>query len=70
MKTRHLLTALFISSAAIAQTMFKANSTLNWHKHSSVQVLAIYGGTTPTEWTEELTREAYDEVAEKLANSK
>jgi hypothetical protein len=32
--------------------------------------LAIYGGTTPTEWTEELTREAYDEVAEKLANSK
>ena len=159
MKTRHLLTALLISSAAIAQmndyaitsyaeegflapnthylgeawlqfampadsltgygitkAMFKANSTLNWHKHSSVQVLvivdgvgyyqergkepvimkegdiikcqpgtehwhssskehdvtylAIYGGTTPTEWTEELTREAYDAVAEKLATSK
>ena len=113
MKTRHLLTALFISSAATAQNndyaitsyaeegllapnthylgeawlqfampadsltgygitkaMFKANSTLNWHKHSSVQVLAIYGGTTPTEWTEELTREAYDAVAEKLATSK
>jgi len=158
MKTRHLFTALLISSAAIAQTndyaitsyaeegflapnthylgeawlqfampadsltgygitkaMFKANSKLNWHKHSSVQVLvivdgvgyyqergkepvimkegdiikcqpgtehwhssskehdvtylAIYGGTTPTEWTEELTREAYDAAAEKLANS-
>jgi quercetin dioxygenase-like cupin family protein len=100
----------------ITKAMFKANSTLNWHKHGSVQVLiivdgvgyyqergkepvimkegdiikcqsgtehwhssskehdvtylAIYGGSTPTEWTEELTREDYDAVAEKLANSK
>ncbi|MEY2969806.1 MAG: hypothetical protein RLZZ599_179 [Bacteroidota bacterium] len=100
----------------ITKAMFKANSTLNWHKHGSVQVLiivdgvgyyqergkepvimkegdiikcqpgtehwhssskehdvtylAIYGGSTPTEWTEELTREDYDAVAEKLATSK
>jgi len=100
----------------ITKAEFKANSTLNWHKHGSVQVLvivdgvgyyqergkepvimkegdiikcqpgtehwhssskehdvtylAIYGGGTPTEWTEELTREAYDAVAEKLAASK
>lgn len=47
--------------------------TEHWHsssKEQDVTCLAIYGGTTPTEWTEELTREAYDEVAEKLATSK
>ena len=47
--------------------------TEHWHsssKEQDVTYLAIYGGTTPTEWTEELTREAYDAVAEKLATSK
>ena len=96
----------------ITKAKFKANSTLNWHKHSSVQVwivvegegyyqergkeplrikvgdiikcaketehwhasskendvtyLALYGGTQPTTWTEVLTQEYYDQVAEKL----
>lgn len=96
----------------ITKATFKANSTLDWHKHSSVQVLiivegeayyqergnepvilkegdiikcekdtehwhastkssdvtylAIYGGGKPTEWTEVLSQEYYDEVAEKL----
>ncbi len=98
----------------ITKATFKANSTLDWHKHSSVQVLivvdgkgyyqergkepiimksgdvikcdkdiehwhssskdsdvtylAIYGGKTPTNWTEVLTQEYYDSVAEKLKN--
>ena len=96
----------------ITKAMFKANSTLDWHKHSSPQViivvegegyyqergkdpirmkegdvikcdketehwhssskekdvtyLAIYGGTKPTTWTEVLSQEYYDGVAEKL----
>lgn len=96
----------------VTKAMFKANSTLNWHTHSTAQVLiivdgvgyyqergkepilmkegdvitcdphtehwhssskehdvtylAVYGGTTPTEWTEVLTREDYEAVAEKL----
>ena len=96
----------------ITKATFKANSTLDWHKHSSVQVLiivdgkayyqergkdpvilktgdvircpkdtehwhsstkesdvtylALYGGQQPTEWTEVLTQENYDKVAEKL----
>jgi len=87
---------------------FKKNSTLNWHTHSSGQVLiivdgnayyqergkevivlkegdvvkcdketehwhsstsdsdvsyiAIYGGSTPTTWTEEVTKEYYDSI--------
>ena len=102
-----------LTGYGITKAMFKANSTLNWHKHSSAQVLiiidgvgyyqergkepvlmkegdiikcppgiehwhsssmnhdvtylAVYGGDTPTEWTEELTREEYDAVAEKLS---
>ncbi|WKN30328.1 cupin domain-containing protein [Porifericola rhodea] len=98
----------------ITKATFKANSTLDWHKHSSAQVLiivdgeayyqergkepvvlkegdvikcekdiehwhsstkhsdvtylALYGGGEPTTWTEVLTREYYDEVAEKLKN--
>jgi quercetin dioxygenase-like cupin family protein len=98
----------------ITKATFKANSTLDWHKHTSVQVLivvdgngyyqergkepiimksgdvikcdkniehwhssskdsdvtylAIYGGETPTTWTEVLTQEYYDSVAEKLKN--
>jgi len=98
----------------ITKATFKASSTLDWHKHSSAQVLiivdgevyyqergkeavvlkegdvikcekdiehwhsstkhsdvtylALYGGGEPTTWTEVLTREYYDEVAEKLKN--
>lgn len=96
----------------ITKATFKANSTLDWHKHSSSQVLiyvdgegyyqergkvpvilkagdvirckkdiehwhsstkdsdvtylAIYGGEQPTTWTEVVTQEYYDSVAEKL----
>ncbi len=96
----------------ITKATFKANSTLDWHKHSSVQVLiivdgqayyqergkdpvilktgdiircpkdtehwhsstkqsdvtylALYGGQKPTVWTEVLTQEKYDQVAEQL----
>ena len=96
----------------ITKAPFKANSTLDWHKHSSAQVLiivdgqgyyqergkdavilkegdvvkcpedtehwhsstkdsdvtylALYGGENPTTWTEVLTQEYYDSVADKL----
>lgn len=96
----------------ITKATFKANSTLDWHKHSSPQVLiyvagegyyqergkdpvilkagdvvkcakgvehwhsstkesdvtylALYGGETPTNWTEVVTQEYYDEIAKKL----
>ena len=96
----------------ITKATFKANSTLDWHKHSSPQVLiyvkgegyyqergkepvilkagdvvkcekdiehwhsstkrsdvtylALYGGEQPTTWTEVLTQDYYDSVAEKL----
>lgn|SRR5690606_23316750 len=96
----------------ITKATFKANSTLDWHKHSSPQVLiyvagegyyqergkdpvvlkagdvikcekdiehwhsatkesdvtylALYGGDQPTTWTQVLTQEYYDSVAEKL----
>jgi len=96
----------------ITKATFKANSTLDWHKHASPQILiyvegegyyqergkepvilkagdvvkcdkntehwhsstkesdvtylAIYGGDTPTTWTEVLSQEYYDSVAEKL----
>lgn len=96
----------------ITKATFKANSTLDWHKHSSAQVLiivdgeayyqergkeplilkegdvikcekniehwhsstkfsdvtylALYSGEQPTTWTEVLTQEYYDVVAEKL----
>ena len=96
----------------ITKATFRANSTLDWHKHPTPQVLiivegegyyqergkapiilktgdvikcekevehwhtatkesnvtylAIYGGTEPTVWTEVLTQEYYDQVAEKL----
>ncbi|QOI96894.1 MAG: cupin domain-containing protein [Flammeovirgaceae bacterium] len=100
----------------ITKATFRANSTLDWHKHSSVQVLiivdgeayyqergkepvilkkgdvikcdkdiehwhsstkyndvtylAFYGGDQPTIWTEVLTQEYYDKVAEKLKSSR
>jgi quercetin dioxygenase-like cupin family protein len=41
----------------------------HWHsstKESDVTYLALYGGETPTTWTEVLTQEYYDSVAEKL----
>jgi quercetin dioxygenase-like cupin family protein len=96
----------------ITKATFKANSTLDWHKHSTPQVLivvdgeayyqergsepvilktgdvikcekdtehwhsstkssdvtylALYGSGKPTTWTEVVTQEYYDEVAEKL----
>lgn len=96
----------------ITKATFKANSTLDWHKHSSTQILiiiegeayyqergkdvvilkkgdiikcekqiehwhsstkysdvsylALYGGEQPTTWTEVLSQEYYDSVAEKL----
>ena len=96
----------------ITKATFKANSTLDWHKHSSAQVLVIvdgegyyqergkepvilkegdvikcnkdiehwhsssknsdvtylafYSGEKPTVWTEVLTQEYYDKIAEKL----
>ncbi len=96
----------------ITKATFKANSTLDWHKHASPQViivvegegyyqekgkdpvrmktgdvitcdkdtehwhasskesdvtyLAIYGGETPTTWTEVLSQEEYDRVAAQL----
>ncbi len=96
----------------ITKATFKANSTLDWHKHASTQVLiyvegegyyqergkdpvilkagdvikceketehwhssskdsdvtylAVYGGEQPTTWTQVLTKEYYDKVAEKL----
>lgn len=99
----------------ITKAKFKANSTLDWHKHSSAQVLiivegeayyqergkepvilkegdvikcekdiehwhsstkfsnvtylALYGGGQPTTWTEVVTQEYYDKVAEKLKSN-
>jgi quercetin dioxygenase-like cupin family protein len=96
----------------ITKATFKANSTLDWHKHTSPQVLiyvegegyyqergkdpvilkagdvimcekdtehwhsstkendvtylAVYGGEQPTVWTEVLSQEYYDSVAERL----
>ena len=96
----------------ITKATFKANSTLDWHKHSSAQVLiivngeayyqekgkepvilkegdiikcekdtehwhsstkfsdvtylALYGGGQPTTWTEVVSQEYYDKIAEKL----
>ncbi|MCA0931309.1 cupin domain-containing protein [Lutimonas saemankumensis] len=98
----------------ITKATFRANSTLDWHKHGSVQVLVIvdgeayyqergkepvilkegdvircpkgiehwhssskvkdvtylafYSGKQPTVWTEVLTQEYYDSVAESLKN--
>ena len=43
--------------------------TEHWHsstKDKDVTYLAFYGGEQPTVWTEVLTQEYYDEVAEKL----
>ncbi|MGN7513687.1 MAG: cupin domain-containing protein [Allomuricauda sp.] len=99
-------------SYGITKATFRANSTLDWHFHTSAQVLiivkgegyyqergkkpirmktgdiikcdketehwhasskeedvtylALYGGTQPTTWTEVLTQEYYDEVANEL----
>ena len=98
----------------ITKATFRANSTLDWHKHSTPQVLIIvegegyyqergkrpirmkvgdvikcdketehwhssskesdvtylvlYGGTQPTTWTEVLSQEYYDSIAQKLKN--
>ena len=100
------------SSSKEDYTTFRKNSTLDWHKHSTPQVLivvdgegyyqergreailikkgdvircskdtehwhtatkesrvtylALYDGSKPTVWTEQLTQEYYDSVANKL----
>lgn len=99
----------------ITKATFRANSTLDWHKHATPQViiivegegyyqergkdpiilkvgdvikcdkeiehwhsstkekdvtyLAIYGGTKPTTWTEVLSKEYYNSVAQKLISN-
>jgi len=43
--------------------------TEHWHafsKESDITYLALYGGTKPTTWTEVLTQEAYDAIADQL----
>lgn len=43
--------------------------TEHWHsstKHSDVTYLALYGSGKPTSWTEVLTQEYYDRIAEML----
>lgn len=50
--------------------VIKCNKDIeHWHsstKENSVTYLAIYGGTQPTIWTEKLTQEYYDSIAQKL----
>ena len=44
----------------------------HWHsstKVSDVTYLALYGGVQPTTWTEVVTQQYYDEVAEKLLSN-
>ena len=44
----------------------------HWHsstKVSDVTYLALYSGGQPTTWTEVVTLEYYDEVAEKLKSN-
>ncbi|MDF4221375.1 cupin domain-containing protein [Maribacter sp. M208] len=99
----------------ITKATFKANSTLDWHKHGTAQVLiivdgeayyqekgndpiilkqgdvikckkdiehwhsstkfsdvtylALYGGGQPTSWTEVVTQEYYDMIAQKLKHN-
>ncbi|RXG14371.1 cupin domain-containing protein [Leeuwenhoekiella aestuarii] len=108
----HVLAADDTLDYNITKATFKANATLDWHKHATPQVLivvdgegyyqergkdpvgikegdvlrcepnvehwhasskehdvtylAIYGGKEPTTWTEVLTREYYNSIAEKL----
>jgi quercetin dioxygenase-like cupin family protein len=43
--------------------------TEHWHassKEKDVTYLAIYGGAQPTVWTEKLSLEYYDSIADKL----
>ncbi len=100
----------------ITKATFRKNSTLDWHKHSTPQVLiviegegyyqekgkdaivikkgdivrcakdlehwhtaskenqitylALYDGTKPTVWTDKVTQEYYDSIAEKLKADK
>lgn len=100
----------------ITKAIFRKNSTLDWHKHSTPQVLiviegegyyqekgkdaivikkgdivrcakdlehwhtaskenqitylALYDGTKPTVWTDKVTQEYYDSIAEKLKADK
>lgn len=54
--------------------LIKCNKDIeHWHtatKESSVSYLAIYGGAQPTTWTEKLSQEYYDGIAQKLSHKK
>jgi hypothetical protein len=54
--------------------VIKCNKELeHWHtssKETMVTYLAIYDGTQPTIWTEQLTQEYYDSIAKKLNAAK
>lgn len=46
-----------------------AKGTEHWHassKENAVTYLALNGGTQPTTWTEKLSQEYYDGIAQKL----
>jgi quercetin dioxygenase-like cupin family protein len=46
-----------------------SKDTEHWHtasKENSVTYLALYDGSKPTVWTEQLTQEYYDGIAQKL----
>lgn len=50
-----------------------AKDTEHWHtasKESLVTYLALYDGSKPTIWTEQLTQEYYDSIAKKLKTEK
>jgi len=52
--------------------LFAENDIEHWHsstKVSDVTYLALYGGGQPTTWTEVVTQEYYDQIAEKLISN-
>ena len=45
----------------------------HWHtasKENQITYLALYDGTKPTVWTDKVTQEYYDSIAEKLKADK
>ena len=50
-----------------------AKDTEHWHtasKENLITYLALYDGSKPTVWTEQLTQEYYDSIAKKLSAEK
>ena len=45
-------------------------SVVTASKENLITYLALYDGTKPTVWTEQLTQEYYDSVAKKLSAEK